>query len=212
MAYQPQYLLEVINNQRADLAQISVCELRVTSGQIVVCDPLVNPERPALKRTIASGTYPIEVFIDDYVQAAEYNTVAVAVLRIASDTVTHLEMATVADQNLETLGEDEFFGYPVDAGMGCFMDADAQKLLLEASEALDVQLGEDSISYYDDMIEPEMTANGQLSWLEHRPDKSKPLNVAMFQSGHGDGVYPSFWGLNSSGQAVCLITDFQVLE
>ncbi len=212
MAHQPEYLLEVINGKRTELTQISVCDLHVTSGHIAACDPLVNPERPALKRTVALGTYPVEVFIDDYVQDAEYNTVAVAVLRIASGTVTHLEMATVADQNLETLGEDEFFGYPVDAGMGCFMDADAQKLLLQAAEALDVQLGEDSISYYDDAIEPEMAANGQLSWLEHQPDKNNPLNVAMFQSGHGDGVYPTFWGLNSSGQAVCLITDFQVLE
>jgi Protein of unknown function (DUF4241) len=212
MAHQPEYLLELINKKRDDLTRIEVCKLRVTSGQIVVCDPLVNPERPALKRTVPPGTYPIEVFVSDYAQDAEYNTVAVAVLRLAPDTVTHLEMATVGDQNLETLDEDEFFGYSVDAGMGCFMDTDAQKLLLHASEALDEQLGEDSISYYDDMIEPEMTANGQLSWLEHHPDKNNPLNVAMFQSGHGDGVYPSFWGLNSSGEAVCLITDFQVLE
>jgi Protein of unknown function (DUF4241) len=212
MTHQPKYLLEVINKKRDDLTRISVCDLLVTSGQIVVCDPLVNPERPALKRTIPPGTYPVEIHVEDYAKDAEYNTVAVAVLRTASDTVTHLEMATVANQNLETLEEDEFFGYSVDAGMGCFMDADAQKLLLEASEALDEQLGEDSISYYDDMIEPEMTANGQLSWLEHHPDKSKPLNVAMFQSGHGDGVYPSFWGLNANNQVVCLITDFQVLE
>ncbi len=189
MAYQPEYLLEVINRKRADLTQISVCELRVTSGHIVVCDPLVNPERPALKRTVTPGTYPVEVFVKGYVQDAEYNTVAVAVLRLTSDTVSHLEMATINDQDLQTLGKDEFFGYPVDAGMGCFMDADAQTVFLEAN--------------------PEL---GYENWIEYHPEQGNPLNVAMFASGYGDGVYPSFWGLNSSGETVCLITDFQVLE
>ena len=107
---------------------------------------------------------------------------------------------------------DEFFGYPVDAGMGCFMDTDAQKLLLEADQALSTQLGDEYVSYYDDGIGKEMTENNQLSWLEHRPDKNQQNNVAVFQAGYGDGVYPSFWGFDSSGQVVCLITDFLVLE
>ena len=73
--------------------------------------------------------------------------------------------------------------------MGCFMDADAQKVLLEANLEL-----------------------GYENWLEYYPEESNPLNVAMFASGHGDGMYPSFWGLNASGRVACLITDFQVLE
>ncbi len=32
-------------------------------------------------------------------------------------------MATTPNQDIETLEEGYFFGYPVDSGIGCFMDA-----------------------------------------------------------------------------------------
>ncbi|HEX2617960.1 MAG TPA: DUF4241 domain-containing protein, partial [Flavobacteriales bacterium] len=47
-------------------------------------------------------------------------------------------------------------------------------------------------------------------WLNyHFPDRPE-LNLTMFSSGFGDGVYPAYWGVNTSGEAVCLVIDFHV--
>jgi hypothetical protein len=44
------------------------------------------------------------------------------------------------------------------------------------------------------------------------PIDGNPLNVAMFDTGFGDGGYRSFWGLDAAGQPLVLMTDFEVLE
>jgi hypothetical protein len=33
----------------------------------------------------------------------------------------------------------------------------------------------------------------------------------MFQSGYGDGSYPSYWGLDKNGEVLSLVIDFLVL-
>ncbi|KDE29061.1 hypothetical protein BA81_01175 [Bacillus safensis FO-36b] len=34
----------------------------------------------------------------------------------------------------------------------------------------------------------------------------------MFTTGFGDGMYPSFWGLDGSGEPACLVTDFFIMN
>ena len=46
----------------------------------------------------------------------------------------------------------------------------------------------------------------------HNPIDGNPLNVAIFDTGFGDGSYRSFWGLDSAGQPLLLMTDFEVLK
>ena len=37
------------------------------------------------------------------------------------------------------------------------------------------------------------------------------LNVVVFQSGWGDGLYASWWALDEAGEPLWLATDFEVL-
>jgi hypothetical protein len=37
-------------------------------------------------------------------------------------------------------------------------------------------------------------------------------NIVMFGSGFGDGVYPCYWGIDSSGEIVSLVVDLLVLS
>ena len=47
-------------------------------------------------------------------------------------------------------------------------------------------------------------------WLNyHIPDSEH--NIAMFHSGYGDGLYPSYWGIDKDGNVVSLVIDFFVL-
>ncbi|PRS67378.1 hypothetical protein C6347_14900 [Bacillus sp. NMTD17] len=34
----------------------------------------------------------------------------------------------------------------------------------------------------------------------------------MFTTGFGDGMYPSFWGLDENGEPACLVTDFLIMD
>ncbi|MBL7241699.1 DUF4241 domain-containing protein [Bacillus altitudinis] len=49
-----------------------------------------------------------------------------------------------------------------------------------------------------------------MDWLVTRfHDK---VDIAIFTTGFGDGMYPSFWGLDGNGKPTCLVTDFLIMD
>jgi hypothetical protein len=108
-------------------------------------------------------------------------------------------MATRAGQDASTLKEGYIFGYPVDTGIGCFMDVDA-------AAALQRKYDEDP-DYFEYLLDD-----------FHADDLNIPLNpatganVIFFSSGWGDGFYASYWGYDAEDTIVCLITDFGLLR
>jgi len=44
------------------------------------------------------------------------------------------------------------------------------------------------------------------SWLVTRFQEK--VDLAIFSTRFGDGVYPSFWGMDENGDETCLVTDF----
>ena len=44
------------------------------------------------------------------------------------------------------------------------------------------------------------------------PGENSPHGLVVFTSGWGDGVYPSYWGLDTSGIPVALVTDFLCIQ
>lgn len=166
--------------------------LNVTSGNIVACDPLVQPDRRPYIRTIPPGRYLVEWLGRD--------RPALLVLWL-HDRLTlkpnalRWEMALLAGQSLDDLAENELFGYPVDAGLGCFMDQDAAKAMNERNEKEFEK--PDYISYYDDVLADEL---GDALALDHYPlGAGSSSNAAICQSGWGDGTYPSYWGIDETG-------------
>jgi hypothetical protein len=69
-------------------------------------------------------------------------------------------MALLPDQDISSLKKDEFFGYPVNAGTGCFMDAEAASIFLKKFE--------DEVFSYDyafsDFVLAEMEKNYVQTW------------------------------------------------
>jgi hypothetical protein len=193
----------------AELAQrkISLVDmglLDVPTGEIVAADPLVTPDRPPFARKVAPGRYPVVLY------RAQGRT-ALAMLRFASGAPVRWELATVAGQDVATLKDDEIFGYPVDAGTGCFMDKAAYPLMLER-EKREIATGAANFNYYDDVLAKDYPGERDGEFVLHVPLPESPLNVAVFSSGWGDGFYASFWGLDASGEPLVLMTDFGVLE
>jgi hypothetical protein len=113
-------------------------------------------------------------------------------------------MAVQTGQPLRALKRDEFYGYSVDSGAGCFMD-------LKSARVLDNRMGEDP-EYFEQLL---AAANpvyvDTRLWADFPLEPATGLNVVFFSSGFGDGTYPSYWGYDRAGGLACLVTDFRVL-
>ncbi len=112
-------------------------------------------------------------------------------IKFTNEQAIEWEIATRAGKDPNQLKEDEFFGYGVNTGMGCFMDAEAARYL-QAYE--DKRYKEDNDFYlYEEFAEAfEQNYKHTRDWLVTRfHDK---VDIAMFTIGFSDGMYPSFWG------------------
>ncbi|TKC95791.1 DUF4241 domain-containing protein [Polyangium fumosum] len=178
-------------------------EIVITTGRLVACDPLMQPERPPFERLLAPGKYPVHLFV-----AKEGSVIGFAEIRLRKTTIDHFELATIAGQDAADLREGQFFGYPVDAGLGCFADEAALRHLRDADAARRKAEGPSYGSYYD-VVSPELRANGG-RWVAHRPQGSTSESVMIFRSGDGDGTYATYFGLDADGEVACVVTSFNV--
>lgn len=182
---------------------LKIGDVQITSGRVVAADPLAQPDRPAFTRTVPRGNYPVTLY-----QA--FGRIAAASMRFADGTPVRWELATIAGQDTAVLKDDELFGYPVDAGVGCYMDADTLALIDQREAKAQADKPGSDINYYDDVLAPELDAHDG-KYALHQPIAGNPGNVAVFWSGWGDGFYPVFWGLAEDGRPLVMLTDFQVI-
>jgi hypothetical protein len=170
-------------------------QLDVPSGHINVGDPLTtsfeNPDVPLAQRA-PIGTFPVEVSIARF----ESGDLRVACARVRFDSsapATRWEVGRFEGEQSQS--REEVPGYGVDAGMGCFFDAEARATVDQSTS--------------DDWLHA-IERNSVDTWTWHVADVGK-ANVVMFSSGWGDGFYGSWWGFDADGRVVELVTDFEVL-
>ena len=86
------------------------------------------------------------------------------------------------------------------------MDTDTQQALLALIERAD---GDEENEWSDALIDHDGLDEG----AEYRPwGEDSPHGLVVFTSGWGDGVYPSYWALDTSGIPVALVTDFLCIQ
>lgn len=168
-------------------------ELKVVSGRIGASDPFVTAfDEPTatFARAAPIGVFPVEACVARFDNADA--RVACARVRFAATEAVRWEAATFAGQEV-VAGQDH--GYGVDAGTGCFYDAEARGDVDEATGAAWIAA---------------MEGRGVDTWSWHVAELGG-ANVVMFSSGWGDGFYTSYWGFDGDGDVVEVVTDFQVL-
>lgn len=196
-------LLDLSLNSDKKLRSEMLGQLKIVSGKIVACDPLLFHKK-AFKQTVPIGEYPLFVWFDEEEQ------IAAAELKLAETTPVRWEIAIKPGQKIEELKKGEIFGYPVDTGLGCFADVEAINNLEKIEAELAEELGEDFISLYDDLVEDVLIQNDDV-WGNLEVCKNSGLNIIMFNSGYGDGFYASYWGFDEEDRIVSLVTDFNIL-
>lgn len=199
------------HDTKLDILEIG--EVNLSSGKILTCDPLA---------------YLYDDQIEPYIQEVKPNKYKVSLLviedeeRYAMMKVTfsnkepkRYELAVTGEEELADVEEGEFFGYPVDAGMGCVCDFEAAKKYLEYEKKLEEE-NSDFDNRYDDLFSELLEENAEKhpkyqssygDWLNWTiPDSD--LNIVLFSSGYGDGYYPSYFGYDENNEICALYTVF----
>lgn len=203
----------VVDGDSIELLEIG--ELTVPTGQIVVCDPLVVPDMAPLNRTVQPGKYPIKIYIAKTKESGD--RYAIAKLEFKSQKADKWVLAVRDGEDISELKEeDDFFGFPVDAGLGGFFD---YKSGLEYNKFIDGFLKKHpGGNIYDDLFATEFKKNAAEpnnpddygDWINFKIPNTE-LNITMFHSGYGDGYYPAYWGMTKDNEIVSLVIDFFVL-
>lgn len=180
-----------------------VGQLILPSGKIVTCDPgNIGWEYPCIEPLVPSqkpGRYPVRVSVVTQEDSEHQDRrVACAMSVFTDERASTWEMALTAEQSSRLLPKGQFFGYGVDVGMGCFVDA----ATLTAIGKVDPE------RFYEDRLLPAMAGT---DWSCVTLDPNTRGNIVMFSSGYGDGAYCSYWGRSKNGRVTCLVTDFALL-
>ncbi|CBN55076.1 MULTISPECIES: DUF4241 domain-containing protein [Kamptonema] len=202
-AFQPGHKL-ITQFCELTLTSYEIGKLTLNSGKLVACDPLVFPGTEPFAPQFKSGHYPVILSVG-YNPKDDNKTVAYAMLRFNEQAPIKWQLATKLGEDLSVLSGNEVFGYGVDSGTGCFMDADAGQIIVDNTwkaetyeESLSCKLGEALEENY----------NLGFNWANLCVDDSTHANVIAFDSGEGDGFYASYFGLDAEGCIVAVVTEF----
>lgn len=194
--------------------EINIGMLKVPSGKIVATDPIVYPIAKPFLRTVPPGEYPVKIYAATIEGVGE--RYAIAKLEFSKDKAEKWVMALLEGEDINNIKEDGFFGFPADAGLGGFFDYETGKKLVEFNKKFREENPEKNL--YDAVFAAEFKKSAKNlndttdygDWINYKIPESN-LNVTMFQSGYGDGVYPSYWGIDKDGNVTSLVIDFLVL-
>ncbi len=192
----------------ASMDTLEIGEVHFPTGRVLACDPLVELE-DALPyiQTVPAGTYPITISV--MVSEEFGNRYACVKVKINENKPVYYDLGVVGTEDLdEELEEDEYFGFIVDAGMGCIFDVKTQEAFKSYWNKRCNE--EEDIDPYNDLFCDLLDENYKkypkyqrdcgdwLNWTIPETD----LNIPIFASGWGDGVYPTYFGYDENGE-VC---------
>ena len=216
--YEIQFELEDEMNDQ-ELVEIHIGDVNLPTGKIIVADPFFTVEQRPFARTVEPDKYPVFIYMSEI--DSMHHRIAYAKIKFRPETATRWILALTEDitaEEIQELGEEEFYGFPVESGLACFLDEKTNGELIAKIEAL--QEKEPESNYYDAVLSDEFreySGKNKFSrelgdWNDHHPDKDSDDNAIMFASGWGDGYCPAYWGLNENGDIIELVIDFLINE
>ncbi|WP_344441458.1 DUF4241 domain-containing protein [Kitasatospora nipponensis] len=181
--------------------------LSLPSGQVAACDPFIGlgDDVDPFTAEVDPGTYLIVLSVVELTRTElpEFTDerVAAAWLQISDKPTREWTLALSDGQSLAELGDTEFFGYGVDAGTGCFVDA-------AVTVPLGDLLGEDCGPLVTALFDAE---NSMVRTPAVLADPESGHCFVAFSSGWGDGHYPTWVGRSVDGAVTGFVTEFFVV-
>lgn len=187
------------------LESFEVGKIYLSSGKLVACDPLITNDMKPFSAEFPKGDFPVLVH-----KERESNCVAYVEIIFSTAEITDWKLATTEGQDVKELAEEEVFGYPVESGMGCFMDADTQNSLNTLEQRLYHSKGVDFMGIYEEFFHEyffdENGAIDQYAFL--KPSEDHPGTIFAFETGYGEGFYASYVAYDKTQTPVKIVTEF----
>ncbi len=180
-------------------------QIQLPTGNLVACDPLITNDMAAFGVKFPQGEFPVLVH-----KERESNCIAYVEIIFNDFEVSQWKLATTEGQNATELKKDEIFGYPVESGMGCFMDVQTQECLNHLENKLFHKKGADFMGIYEEFFHAHFfDENGAIDQFALLfPDEDKKGNIFAFETGYGEGFYASYIAFNANNEPVKIVTEF----
>ena len=185
---------------------LDIGEVNLPTGEILTCDPLVElGEAKTYIQKTPVGKFPVKICVvpsEDY--GDRYACVKVEFNK--NKPVVYELAVTGNEEEMDEAKEDEYYGFGVDAGMGCVTDKKSQDEYVKYWKKLEEEEGADNP--YDDIFEELLEESFKKSpkyqrdcgdWANFIIPNSD-LNIPVFASGWGDGYYPCYFGYGEKGE------------
>lgn len=200
------------------LERFGIGKVTIKSGKLIACDPLayLAKDTEPFFQEVPKGKFDVIVaatLMED--DCARYAAVKV---EFNKNPAVRFEMALDGREDFD-LNENEYFGFNVDAGLGCFCDefsrdafCDFEKKWYEQNKSdddFDCNIYDDYFAkiFEDSYDEFPTYQRSEGDWINFTiPDTD--MKIPFFASGYGDGTYPVYFGYDSDGKICCAVIHF----
>jgi len=193
---------------------MAIGNVSLPSGKIVVRDPLVylsSNEKPYFIQA-PKGDFPVTIAV---VKSEDWgDRYAVVKVEFTKEKPVVYREALIGIEDLEDVAEDDFFGFSVDAGLGCITDAEVLPFVDQFVASTDVDnvyddyFAEIFAQSYKDHPNNQRDAGDWISWTVPNTN----YQIPMFASGFGDGSYPVYFAYDANGEVCGLYIQFIDVE
>lgn len=182
-------------------------KLALPGGYVLVCDPLLGlHDALPYTRRVPPGQYPV-LLLEAVSGVAKKS--AMLKMSFTDERPLRWELALLPGQAASIAHvDDAYYGFTADAGIGCLCDADVQKYFNQYLERFFRDNPEQDV--YSSLFTAAFDKNGGLGANFYLPS-SPQMNVVLFHTGYGDGIYPAYWGLGKDGSVCSFVIDFLIL-
>ena len=185
---------------------LEIGEVNLPTGEILACDPLVElgEARTYIQKT-PIGKFPVKICV---VPSRDYgNRYACVKVEFNKNKPIVYELAVTGnEEGMDEAKEDEYYGFSVDAGMGCVADKKSQDEYSKYWKKLEEE--EEADNPFDDIFDDLLIENAK-KYPKYQRDGgdwanfiilNSDLNIPVFASGWGDGYYPCYFGYDEKGE------------
>jgi hypothetical protein len=196
------------------LETMEIGNVSLPSGKVVVRDPLVslNANQSPYFIQAPKGDFPVTIAV---VKSEDWgDRYAVVKVEFTKEKPVVYREALVGIEELEDVTEDDFFGFGVDAGLGCITDAEVLPFVdkfvdeSELDNMYDDYFAEIFAQSYKDHPNNQRDAGDWINWIVPNTN----YQIPMFASGFGDGTYPVYFGYDANENVCGLYIQFIDIE